>query len=727
MTPCRSSGLRRGRDRAARAGARVDGDALADARRARFAPSLVAIDRGTRRAGDVSDGNVLSDVDSCSTCHPDAAAQWATSAALVRVVRQPDLSRQRRARAHRARQARRARLRRLSRHAADGRWPDGRGAVAGGRSARALGRHVPAVPRHPERRARTATAATCGRARRSTRPTLERRRRRSRGTQPQVTREGAGHRAVRRLPSRLPVAPTWTCRCTCRASTSPACGATRRGPATAWRASTRSSKKTCIDCHMEREPATADEFGAKRRHDRVAPLPRRPHVDGVDARRRRAARRPAKLAGRVDRRRGRAVASRCERRGLPADGAASSRARVDARRRDPQPARRPSLPRRRARHPGHLDRGRARRRDRQRGSRSRASRTRPTPSDGTPTCCARSSSTRTATCSSSTRCRGSARRSRRRRSRRARRRRSATRSTSRARAALPLTVTARLRHRSRTLAMQAEVCRAAQTHEGQAFLAGARGAREVALDPCKPQPITLIAETRIESAPARRARRDRLGARCTSTAWRWSATVSERLDEARVVLERALALAPPGARARDDPRAARLGRVEAGPRRRRARARRAGARRCCRRRDPPVLDAVAADALDARVALGRGGRAGDARAPSSAPANSRRVDDVRARCSARSATTRRARRGDARPRARAARSGSAAQPGDRARRASIVPRPTAALAAYDRFRSPDNSAELRIRAPPTRRAARASASRATRTTSGRSASCMMVG
>src|SRR5436190_1032903 len=46
-----------------------------------YAPSLVAIDRGMPRApGDVSDGTMLSDVDSCATCHPDAAAQWSTSA-----------------------------------------------------------------------------------------------------------------------------------------------------------------------------------------------------------------------------------------------------------------------------------------------------------------------------------------------------------------------------------------------------------------------------------------------------------------------------------------------------------------------------------------------------------------------------------------------------------------------------------------------------------------------
>src|SRR5258707_10821540 len=43
-------------------------------------PSLVQIDRTTpHQPGDVSDGTMLSDVDSCSSCHPDAARQWSTS------------------------------------------------------------------------------------------------------------------------------------------------------------------------------------------------------------------------------------------------------------------------------------------------------------------------------------------------------------------------------------------------------------------------------------------------------------------------------------------------------------------------------------------------------------------------------------------------------------------------------------------------------------------------
>src|SRR5215813_3000133 len=44
------------------------------------APSLVQIDRTVpHQPSDVSDGTMLSDVDSCATCHPDAAKQWSTS------------------------------------------------------------------------------------------------------------------------------------------------------------------------------------------------------------------------------------------------------------------------------------------------------------------------------------------------------------------------------------------------------------------------------------------------------------------------------------------------------------------------------------------------------------------------------------------------------------------------------------------------------------------------
>jgi hypothetical protein len=60
--------------------------------------------------------------------------------------------------------------------------------------------------------------------------------------------------------------------------------------------------------------------------------------------------------------------------------------------------------------------------------------------------------------------------------------------------------------------MQRAVCAAAMTPGGRAFLAGARGAREVVLDPCGAQPITLIAEARIALAPALGSTGDNAGA-----------------------------------------------------------------------------------------------------------------------------------------------------------------------------------------------------------------------
>src|SRR5262249_16842504 len=105
---------------------------------------------------------------------------------------------------------------------------------------------------------------------------------------------------------------------------------------------------------------------------------------------------------------------------------------------------------------------------------------------------------------------------------------------------LPLTVTARLRHRSRTLAMQDAACTPSKTALGKAFLDGAKGTRQVHLDPCRPQPITLIAETKVQlGAPSTWDKTYEHGMALVSV-------VSERLDEARTVLEQALAMAPDG-------------------------------------------------------------------------------------------------------------------------------------------------------------------------------------
>jgi predicted Zn-dependent protease len=116
--------------------------------------------------------------------------------------------------------------------------------------------------------------------------------------------------------------------------------------------------------------------------------------------------------------------------------------------------------------------------------------------------------------------------------------------------AQPLTVTARLRHRSRNLHVQAEACRAARKPDGAAFLAGARGARDVELDPCKPQPITLIADARIEIGDGARTSADRPAwEREYELGMALASTIVTRLDEARTVLEAARAAAP-DARAR---------------------------------------------------------------------------------------------------------------------------------------------------------------------------------
>ncbi len=117
--------------------------------------------------------------------------------------------------------------------------------------------------------------------------------------------------------------------------------------------------------------------------------------------------------------------------------------------------------------------------------------------------------------------------------------------------ALPLTVTARLRHRSRTLRLQAAACRGAQTPEGRAFITGARGARDISIDPCKAQPITLVAETRIElGAGAHVAFRRPAWERAYELGMALGSTIVTRLDEARGVLDLARTLAiDPRARA----------------------------------------------------------------------------------------------------------------------------------------------------------------------------------
>ncbi len=259
---------------------------------------------------------------------------------------------------------------------------------------------------------------------------------------------------------------------------------------------------------------------------------------------------------------------------------------------------------------------------------------------------------------------------------------------------LPLTVTARLRHRSRTLQMQATVCDASRTAEGMAFAEGARGARDVTLDPCAPQPITLIAESRVQ-----------LGAGAVATTARpaWeriyehgmalTLTVTERLEESRAVLEAALAQAPtPRAQAMVEVQlgwvASKQGRVEA------ALAHVATARALLAGKSPPVLDAIVTDAL-ARV-----WRWEEAAAPALACTQRAPQNSVAWMMLARV----RGSLGDNAGALAAASAGLAFAPRDqdllRSQATALAglnhPAAPAALAAFDRFRSPDQSAELRI-------------------------------
>jgi len=253
--------------------------------------------------------------------------------------------------------------------------------------------------------------------------------------------------------------------------------------------------------------------------------------------------------------------------------------------------------------------------------------------------------------------------------------------------AQPLRVTARLRHRSRTLAMQAEVCRAAKTRDGNAFLSGAKGAREVTLDPCKSQPITLIDDATVTLGEAPNWER------LYEHGMALTATISERLEESRGILEQSLALAPAG-----KPRAmvlvqlavvaSKQGRVDD------ALALIADARKLLPPPGPPVLEAVEADALarvwrwDEAVAPAR---AAAAKAPQNSNAwvmAARCYGSVKDEANALAASS----------------SGLELAPRDpdllRSQAMALQglgkPEAPAALAAYDRFRSPDYSAELRI-------------------------------
>jgi hypothetical protein len=266
----------------------------------------------------------------------------------------------------------------------------------------------------------------------------------------------------------------------------------------------------------------------------------------------------------------------------------------------------------------------------------------------------------------------------------------------------PLTVTARLRHRSRTLKMQAAVCKEARTKAGQAFIHGAKGARDVVLDPCKAQPVTLIGETRVEVGKgAKRSTGRPAWERLYEHGMALVGTVTERLEESRTVLEAALAQAPDAtARAMVKIQlgwiASKQGRVDD------ALALVAETRALLASTalpgkpapSPPVLDAVAADAL------GRVWRWEEAVAPAKACTERAPQNSAAWMIYARVLGS----LGDNAGALAAATQGLELAPRDqdllRSQATALAAlgrkEAQAALAAFDRFRSPDQSADLRI-------------------------------
>ena len=277
-----------------------------------------------------------------------------------------------------------------------------------------------------------------------------------------------------------------------------------------------------------------------------------------------------------------------------------------------------------------------------------------------------------------------------------------------AKVALPLTVHARLRHRSRNLIMQGVVCAAGKSKLGAGFLRQAKEIRDMVIDPCAAQPITEIAATTVwlGAGADEAAARVRHGTP-PRAAWERSyehgmgllGVITERLDEPRQVLEHALALLPDDA-ASARPRAMVLVQLAAVAGRQ---GRTADALALVERArallptpSPAVLDAVAADAL-ARV-WRWADAAPHARAVTErVPGNTAgwvmlaRVlgslhDDVGALAAARRGLALAPRDGDL------LRSQATAVAG----LAPESPLAAAALAAYDRFRAPDEAAQLRI-------------------------------
>lgn len=283
------------------------------------------------------------------------------------------------------------------------------------------------------------------------------------------------------------------------------------------------------------------------------------------------------------------------------------------------------------------------------------------------------------------------------------------------RAVLPLEVRARLRHRSRGLIVQAAICKEGRTPAGAAFLRQAKEIRDMSVDPCVAQPITEISRTTTwlgagaDAAAARAgaAARAQNGA-APAEAWERAyehgmgllGVITERLDEPRQVLEHALALLPETAetaRARAmvltqlAAVAGRQGRTDD------ALALIERARALLPPPHPPALDAIAADAT-ARVwrwdEAARFARAAAEKAPRNtgawvmlARALGSLHDDAGALEAAKAGLVWSPRDPDL-LRSQATALAGLAGPDS--------PLAHAALAAFDRFRAPDEAAALRI-------------------------------
>jgi tetratricopeptide (TPR) repeat protein len=277
--------------------------------------------------------------------------------------------------------------------------------------------------------------------------------------------------------------------------------------------------------------------------------------------------------------------------------------------------------------------------------------------------------------------------------------------------AMPLEVRARLRHRSRNLIVQQAVCRDANEPAGKAFLTQAGVQRDMRVDPCAPQPVTEIAKTSVWVGAGWEAKTTsgaRAEGHAPEAAWERTyehgmgliGVISERLDEPRQVLEHALAQLPDSA---EHARARAMVMTQLGSvlgrqgRTDESIAVLEQARALLPAPGPPAIDTIAADAL-ARVWRWEEAERYAAAATKQAPRNTAawvmlarargsKHDDAGALEAARAGLVWSPRDPDLLRSQATALAGLAGGENELAKRA---------LAAFDRFRAPDEAAALRI-------------------------------